>query len=90
MEELVAYIDLNQIENCVRNMVALLQQKAAIIQWWDAMRDAENLLLDMMKQPDFIHCDSLQSTLITEYTKEVIQPLAPCYRMRSQKQQRGK
>jgi len=74
-EELVAYIDLNQFENCVRNMVALSNKRLQIMRSSGCDAVLKNVAsADMMKQPDFIRCDSLQSTLMTEYTKEVIQP----------------
>lgn len=74
-EDLVAYIDLNQFENCVRNMVTFSNKRLQIMRSSGCDAVLKNTSsADMMKQADFVRCDSLQSTLMTEYTKEVIQP----------------
>lgn len=74
-EDLVAYIDLNQFENCVRNMVTFSNKRLQIMRSSGCDAVLKNVAsADMMKQADFVRCDSLQSTLMTEYTKEVIQP----------------
>ncbi len=74
-EDLVAYIDLNQFENCVRNIVTFSNKRLQIMRSSGCDAVLKNTSsADMMKQADFVRCDSLQSTLMTEYAKEVIQP----------------
>lgn len=74
-DELVAYIDLNQFENCVRNMVAFSNKRLQIMRSSGCDAVLKNVAsADMMKQADYTRCDSLRSTLMTEYSKEVIHP----------------
>lgn len=74
-DELVEYIDLNQFENCVRNMVTFSNKRLQIMRSSGCDAVLENAVsAEMTKQADFVRCDSLQSALMTEFAKEVIQP----------------